>query len=131
MKQPFIAGIRLSFLSVALALFQQASFADILFSEAHGAPQPYYPVSAGGQFMGFAFVVQQPVVLSAVHAEMGGGELGYSFFAAVVKVDPLTGLPQGKISPGNPFEPGEVLHYETFTMESEPIVPITIPSRIN
>ena len=73
------------------------------------------------QYLGARFEFTEQVEVESVGGEFVN--LYGSFFAAIVPLDSMAALPQGDPSQGIPFNPGEVLTYETFSVSQYPSPP--------
>jgi len=73
---------------------------------------------ANDQYLGARFEFTEEVEVESVGGEFKN-MLG-SFFAAIVPIHSMAALPQGDPSQGIPFNPGEVLTYETFSVSPYP-----------
>lgn len=120
--------------AVACVSVAPAASADVqtgvMYENPVGLPVGSSSGIADYQYLGARFEFTEQVEVESV-----GGEfvnlLG-SFFAAIVPLSSTAALPQGDPPQGIPFNPGEVLTYETFSVSQYPSPPQvrTIPLSI-
>lgn len=114
-----------------VAAMAQPAAADIItYENPIGSPVGSNSGIANGQYLGARFEFTEQVQVQSVGGEFEN--LLGSFFAAIVPLDSMAALPQGDPSQGIPFNPGEVLTYETFSASTYPSPPEirTIPLSI-
>ena len=117
------------FLKILLLSFlAQPSHADVYSNPIGPVDGPAAAVS--GQFLGARFNLSTPTTLVSVEGEFQN--MTGTFFAALVPLASMTSLPVGNPSAGIPFNPGEVLAYQTFEVDlGTPPEIVTIPFPID
>lgn len=94
-----------------LFLAQQAT-AQVIIYNPIGAADGSGAALGSSQFLAARFALSTPTSLVSVGGEFRN--VSGSFFAALVPLSSMAGLPKGNPGAGIPFNPGEVLAYQTF-----------------
>ena len=89
-----------------------ASQGGITFENPCGPPAGSASAIMSDQFLGARFQFAAPVEMESVGGEFVN--LGGTYFAALVPLASMASLPTGDPPNGVPFNPGEVLAYQTF-----------------
>jgi hypothetical protein len=109
--------------AVVLSLISRTNLmAATLHEQPHGPPLPPPAIGievGGGQTVGVRFSLDQPAHITALNTIIGDSP--NSFYAALVPLDSMTGLPAG-----SPLLDGEVIHSEVFNTSWD-MVQTTIP----
>jgi hypothetical protein len=106
----WLASVGLSV--VAVLGVCSASQGGITFENPCGPPVGSASGIASYQFLGARFQFTDPVEVESVGGEFQN--LGGTYFAALVPLASMASLPTGTPANGVPFNPGEVLAYQTF-----------------
>ncbi len=110
-----------------LPLLAPQAFAQTV-SNPVGLPSGRISALEDSQFLAARFALSIPSALGSV-----GGEFvntSGSFFVALVPLSSMTALPVGNTAAGIPFNPGEVLAYETFSADVSTSRIVTVPFSI-